>query len=455
MAAPRDILSTFASTTPDVEYITPSSSTFEETRAIYAHPEIVPSGILRPANIPALASTVSFLAANKIEFTVRGGGHDLQGRSMKKDTVAVDLRLINHVRIDADTATAKVGGGTLAGDLIRTLEKEGFVTPVGSVSPVGYTGWAMYGGYGAYSSRFGLGVDHIVGARVVNATGEVVDADAELLKAIRGAGGAFGVLAEVTISIYKLAQILAGVVIFNSQDLDTVIRQYNQGYRVLTAAEGGLPAPLSLQQCTLNMPTPTFGVLFMWADEDHEAGKQWLERVSGLAPVVANTVKSRTPSAWQAEQDALVPKTTQGRLWSVNLRQITDEVAGVIAQYAKQLPADPHVIFDMHELRGDSPSAKPNADSVFVAREGHFAVEIVPLVEDAEKLEGALAWGQEFSNALKRTDPRNIVAATYVSFLTADEFDHDKVFGEHLGFLRRVKARVDPGNVFNNAISYL
>jgi hypothetical protein len=66
-----------------------------------------------------------------------------------------------------------------------------------------------------------------------------------------------------------------------------------------------------------------------------------------------------------------------------------------------------------------------------------------------------LAWGQEFCDALKATDKENVLGASYVSFLAADEFDHQRVYGEDLGFLRDVKGCVDPGNVFRNAISYL
>lgn len=133
----------------------------------------------------------------------------MHGRSMKNGAVALDLRRINHVhvQVDKETATARIGGGSLMADVIAELQREGFITPVGTIGQVGYVGWAMYGGYGQYSALFGLGVDQIVGAKVVNATGEIVEADRELLKGIRGAGGAFGVVAELTVSIYKLDKV--------------------------------------------------------------------------------------------------------------------------------------------------------------------------------------------------------------------------------------------------------
>ena len=62
----------------------------------------------------------------------------------------------------------------------------------------------MYGGYGPFSSNWGLGVDQIVAATVLDASGAIVEADKTLLKSIRGAGGAFGIILDVTIRIYPL-----------------------------------------------------------------------------------------------------------------------------------------------------------------------------------------------------------------------------------------------------------
>ncbi|KAL4913657.1 hypothetical protein BDW62DRAFT_159132 [Aspergillus aurantiobrunneus] len=239
---------------------------------------------------------------------------------------------------------------------------------------------------------------------------------------------------------------------FNSDDLATLIPRYNEGYRALTAE--GLPAPLNLIQVVLPMPKPTFAALFSWTSTDLEAGKGWLDKVCSLGPVVGKTVQESTPKGWLDEVSKLIAPSTQGRLYTISLREITDEVAHVIAHYVQKMPSDPHILFDMHELLGNSPSARPNPDSVFSAREGHFAFEIVPLVEKRENLDGALVWGREPQEALQRTDADNIVPASYLSFVSAEEMDPSKAFGEYLPFPKDLKRRVDPQNVFR-AISYL
>jgi hypothetical protein len=243
------------------------------------------------------------------------------------------------------------------------------------------------------------------------------------------------------------------MIMFKSDDLTTVIPQYNHGYRAL--ATEGLPPSLSVHQGVLNAPTPTFTVLFVWSWPDLSEGYKWLEKIKSLGPFIATTVEETTPLGALEGAAEHFAKSTQGRMWTISLRCITGEVADVIAHYTANMPSDPHILFDMHELRACSPSARPNPDSVFSAREPHFAVEINTIVEDGEKLEEALNWGRDFRDALRKTGAENLFPVQYLSFMREEEVDHEKTFEAHGSFLRDLKKRLDPGNVFKAAISYL
>ncbi|KAL4958433.1 FAD-binding domain-containing protein [Aspergillus filifer] len=448
-----DLLPTFALQNPSIELITPSSPSYDTHRTIFVTPDARPPAILRPSNIQDVSKCVTFFSSNRIPFTVRVGGHDMHGRSMDNDSVTLDLRRLNSIVIDKESMTAKVGGGILARTLMEELQKECLITPCGTVDAVGYVGWAMYGGYGLYSSLFGLGVDQIVGAKVVDASGEVVEADGELLKGIRGAGGAFGIIVEVTVRVYEMGEILAGAIMFQSLDLSTAVHEYNKGYRALV--DEGLPPCLGLMQAVVPLPSPTFAVFFSWNSSDRTEGQKWLGKISSLASVMVNTVAPITPLAFMAEVSKIIPKSTQGRMYTISLREITDEVAAVIGEYTAKIPSDPHLLFNTHQLRKESPSAQPNPDSVFVAREPHYVVEICTIMADSGNLEGALTWGREFQEALKKTDAANILPASYLSFLPREEVEHEKIFGENLQFLKQLKGKTDKENVFKAAISYL
>ncbi|KAE8350534.1 D-lactate dehydrogenase [Aspergillus coremiiformis] len=436
-----------------IQSVVPSAPEYRDIRATYVSvPDVIPSIIVRPRTVEDAVAVVSFLIDNHIEFTVRGGGHDMLGRAFKHQTVGVDVRLINYVDVEHDSRTARVGGGILIGDLIRKLHERGLATAVGTVSAVGYVGWALYGGYGPYSARFGLGVDQILKAKVINSQGRLEEADADLLKGIRGAGGAFGVVVEVTVPVHKVDRILAGVVFFESEDLPAVIRQFNDGYRALS---GGMPAALSVNQAVVNTPQGrSFLILLVWGSSDLEAGREWVDAISRLAPVVSTTVKETTPPDWLAEADRLVPKTTQGRAYTINVKGLTEEVVQVMASHLSRMPSEPQTMWNVHELRACSPSAQPKSDSVFTSREGHFMFEILPLAERREDLGSVLAWGRAFHEALLMTDPGNILPATYLSLSAPDEVDMSRVFGEHYEFLRELKGRRDPEGVFRNALAW-
>jgi FAD/FMN-containing dehydrogenase len=57
------------------------------------------------------------------------------------------------------------------------------------------------------ASRYGLGVDQILGAKIVDAKGEIQTANEELLVGIRGGGGSLGIIVELTIKVYPLDKV--------------------------------------------------------------------------------------------------------------------------------------------------------------------------------------------------------------------------------------------------------
>lgn len=187
--------------TSKLHYQTPASPDYDSTRQVYALSHDRPSVIVRPREAAEVSALVKHCVAESVPFVVRAGGHDLYGRSVVDGVLTIDLRDINHVEVDADRMTAQVGGGILFDRLLEELEKHRLHTPTGAVGSVGLVGWALSGGYGDSSAWGGLGLDNVLGAKVINAKGDLVEADDEMLKGIRGSGG-FGIIVEVTIKVY-------------------------------------------------------------------------------------------------------------------------------------------------------------------------------------------------------------------------------------------------------------
>jgi FAD binding domain len=198
----------FRSAFPDLPWLKPGSAIFKERRVTYfADNPAIPLAIACPRNADEVSAIIRLAKTCKTPFTVRSGGHDLHGRSIIQDGICIDMRDINFLEISADRKTAQIGGGIPLAKLVQELSKEGLATPVGAIPEIGYVGWATLGGYSPLSPHWGLGVDQIVEAEVVNAEGEIIDAGKDMLTGIRGAGGNFGVINSLRIKIYELKMV--------------------------------------------------------------------------------------------------------------------------------------------------------------------------------------------------------------------------------------------------------
>lgn len=130
-----------------IRYVDPSSPDYGELRQQYIlDTPAVPLAIARPQTAHDVAQLVSYAVAEKIEITVRSGGHDLYGRCFAQDALAIDMRDIAFVDVDPTGVSVTIGGGILAGSLAADLAGRKLATAYGSVPSVGYIGWATHGG---------------------------------------------------------------------------------------------------------------------------------------------------------------------------------------------------------------------------------------------------------------------------------------------------------------------
>jgi hypothetical protein len=109
---------------------------------------------------------------------------------------------------DGIQAAVTIGAGTTAEILFNELSPSKLFPMTaghGEVSVIG--GWGQFGGHGAFTQKYGLGVDQWLEAKVVTADGELKIANKvsnpDLFWAIRGGGGgSFGVVVEATIKVH-------------------------------------------------------------------------------------------------------------------------------------------------------------------------------------------------------------------------------------------------------------
>ncbi|KAL1202292.1 Berberine bridge enzyme-like 2 [Cardamine amara subsp. amara] len=144
-----------------------------------------------------------------IQLKTRSGGHDYEGLSYVSNLpfFVLDMSILRNVTVDAATESAWVGAGATLGEVYyRIWEKtksHGF--PAGVCPTVGAGGHISGGGYGNMIRKYGLSVDYVTDAKIVDVNGQILDRKAmgeDLFWAINGGGGAsFGVILAFKIKL--------------------------------------------------------------------------------------------------------------------------------------------------------------------------------------------------------------------------------------------------------------
>ncbi len=268
-----------------------------------------PLAIVRPTTEAEVASTVAACAAQGVSLSVRAGGHDMWGRSL-----------------------AGGGGGGRGARRARAGRRERGGGPAHGAPRRWRARRPRAGGAGRAGARhahgllqrrrlrrlgrrrrvcvleglYGLGVDQIVGARLVTPRGIVDTDDAggdgderrKLLWALRGAGtGGLGVVTEIRIRVYERPGSLAGLVMFPLGETEAVLTAFGELCR------RDFPDVFSGDFMVVRAPGlgPVLMMLFSYVEEsgDLTAAKAYLDKICALGTVVLNTVhesKSTAPA---------------------------------------------------------------------------------------------------------------------------------------------------------------
>ncbi|GJC81633.1 FAD-linked oxidoreductase aurO [Colletotrichum liriopes] len=279
---------------PGLLVYTISAESYEEVRTFFnASMTKHPLAIIRPRTEAEVSAVIQEVHARNIPFGIRSGGHDLTAaQAQGRDGVIIDLRGMDSISIAEDKKSARIGGGILGIKLSKFLQQHKLLTPHGWCPTVSITGWALGGGYGYTSAFHGLGVDQILGARVVLANGETVDTDEhpDLLWALRGAGnGNFGIVVELRVKLYPQTGFLAGFLGFPSAQAGDVLTEFGK-------FEKELPINFTGEASHLTLPGvgPVLAWLFAWTsgNDDLDDGWAFLEKMKALGTPVLNTVSA-------------------------------------------------------------------------------------------------------------------------------------------------------------------
>ncbi|MBW6440274.1 FAD-binding oxidoreductase [Actinoplanes hulinensis] len=433
------------------EMIRPGDPGYDEARSIWngAH-DRRPALIVRCRGVADVLKTVEFARGEGLPLAVRGGGHSIPGFSTVDRGIVLDLAPMKGVRVDPVRRTVTAQGGCLWGDVDAETQAFGLAVTGGLISTTGIAGFALGGGLGWLVRRFGLTSDNLVGADVVTADGRYLhageDEHADLLWALRGGGGNFGVVTSFEFRLHDVGPtVFAGPVFYRGEDAERVLR----GFR---AAAPAAPDELTLAANLATAPPvpflpeeihgkPVVVVLGMWSG-DLDAGDAATRPFRELAPVVVDLFGPTPYVEMQRMLDPLYPRGMWNYFRSAFFGDLDDTTIGAFLDAYAQAP---NAVSELHiHHLGGAMGRVPADATAFGTRDRDFILNVVARSMDVDGFPATIEWARAATGVLGPD------AAAYVNF--TGEAGEDRVRASYpkdtYERLVAVKDRYDPANLF-------
>jgi len=412
-----------------------------------------PAAVARCRTREDVAAAVDVARIHGLPLAVRGGGHNVAGLATSEGGVVIDLSAMNTVEVDAERRLAKVQGGAIWRDVDAATQRHGLAAPAGLVSETGVAGLTLGGGIGWLRRKHGLTCDNLVAAELVTADGKVVraaeDENPDLLWALRGGGGNFGVVTSFEFRLHPLGPDVAYALMFYDGAATT------RALRAFRALGADMPRAISPVAFTGSIPegmegvppeawgAPMVAVAGVYVGPPEE-GERLLAPLRELAAPLAD-LSGRMPYA-QMQQflDEDYPRGRRYYWKSAAIDELSDEVIDVVAKYAASQPSALSTI-DVW-LMGGALRDEPAGGSAYSGRSAGYLVNPEADWDDPADDESNLAWARQLIKALEPYTVGNYL--NFPGFLEEGEGLLRASFGSHYDRLVDVKTRWDPTNVF-------
>lgn len=436
--------------------ITPTDDGYDLARAVWNGAiDRRPALIARCTGTADIIEAVRFARSEGLSIAVRGGGHNVAGFGTCDDGLVLDLSPMKGIRVDPRTRTVRAQGGVLWGELDRETQVFGLATTGGLVSTTGIAGFTLGGGIGWLMRRHGLAADNLLSADVVTADGGVVTADTDtapdLLWALRGGGGNFGVVTSFEFQLHPVGPVVYGGAIFHpAERAAEVLRFYAEWTR-------GLPDELTTMVVFVTAPpepfipselqgTPMVAVACCYVGDQHGADAA-IEHLRDLGQPVADVIGPVPYTVLQSMFDGSAPPGLNTYWKTAYLDDLSESGIDQLVAHIAELPE----LFDLsavhlHHLEG-AVGEQPPGGSAFAHRDHRFVLNLIGMWHDDKDAERHVGWVRRSWEAMQP----HTTGDPYLNFL-GDE-GHDRVqaaYGrEAYSRLVDVKTRYDPDNVFH------
>jgi FAD/FMN-containing dehydrogenase len=411
-----------------------------------------PAAVARCAGPDDVAAAVGVARAAGLPVAVRGGGHNVAGLATTDGGVVVDLSPMRTVEVDAERRRVRVQGGAIWREVDAATQPYGLAAPAGLVSDTGVAGLTLGGGIGWLRRKHGLTCDNMVAAEIVTAGGESVrassDENPDLLWALRGGGGNFGVVTTFEFELHPVGPDVAyALVLYEGGETAAALRRLREiadrlPREVAPIAFTGRVAPMEgVPDSALGRPMLAVAAAYAGSPEE---GAEALVPLRSLATPIADLSGTMAYVQLQQFLDEEYPRGRHYYWKSAAVAELTDAVIDVVAEAAARQPSSLSTI-DIW-LMGGAMREEPAGGSAYSGRSAGW---LVNPESDWDEVAGDavnVRWARDLIEALR---PHTV--GTYLNFpgmLEEGEKQLRAAFGENYDRLVEVKTRWDPDNVF-------
>ncbi|HET9736797.1 MAG TPA: FAD-binding oxidoreductase, partial [Solirubrobacteraceae bacterium] len=224
--------------------IEPDDPGYDEARTLFnVMIDRRPAVIARCAGVDDVIAAIGFARETGLPSAVRSGGHSVAGTSMCDRGIGIDVRPLKQIEIDPERRVARIGAGCTWGEFDRAAQVHGLATTGGRVSTTGVAGLTLGGGSGWLERKHGLACDNLLAVELVTADGRTVrasdDKHPELLWALRGGGGNFGVVTALEFRLHPLGpEVTAGLALYPAAEGAALLARWGDAMRSAPAEVG-------------------------------------------------------------------------------------------------------------------------------------------------------------------------------------------------------------------------
>jgi FAD/FMN-containing dehydrogenase len=408
-----------------------------------------PAGIAVPRSADEVSDVIRSAAADGKRVAAQRTGHNAVPLGSLANTVLLRTASLGGVQIDADAASARVGGGVLWAEVVPSASELGLAALHGSSPNIGIEGYTLGGGVSFYHRKHGLACNRVTAIELVTADGEKIRVDAknepDLFWALRGGGGSFGVVTALEFDLLPLPEIFAGALLFPVEQASEVLH----GWREWT---GGMAEEMTSVGRLMNFPPipevpdplrgKSFAVLEVIYCGDPAEGEQLVAPLRELGSAGMDTLQAQPPAGiaeLHMDPPEPVPYISDSMLIGELPAAAIDSLIEAVG------PGSGSQLVSV-ELRhgGGALSRAPQDAGALATLPGSYITFAVGFVPAPEAMAPTRAWLGAFKASLQPYD-----AGRYFNFVE-ESFDITRIFPpDVLDRLREVKQRYDPENLFH------